>query len=549
MMGLKILNLSQGTGEWLSHRAECLNASDAPAMKGVSNYKKRSDLVREKATGIQPEHDAGTLARFRAGHDAEASIRTHAESIIGEELYPVTGENVIDGLRLSASSDGVTMDNEVGWEHKIWNEALAESVRRDVVPESHIWQIIHQHAVFGLKRTLFMVSDGTSEKCEHCWVEVSREQINQLLGSWKQFAEDVRNYSPENEAPVEVVAGRAPDLLPALHIEVTGMVTASNLAQFKETAMAVFRGINTNLQTDQDFADAEKAVKFCKDAEERLDAAKSHALSQTASIDELFRTIDGIKDEAKTVRLKLDKLVKAEKENRKIEIITWAQAEYRKHIDALNKRIGGQWMPVVIPAFAESIKGLKSLESMRDKIATAMANAKIEANEVADRIEENIKYLDSLDTSLAPDFAQICTKQTDDFAALINMRKQQRAEAEAKRIEAEREKIRAEEQAKAEAKARAERESEAARIRAEEQAKARAEAESKRIESRAEEQAKAKVAQPVAQEQKRAAVVIEHQDEISAFIKSRDFKDAGYVRSILVEFVKFQAARAVNNQE
>ena len=43
-----------------------------------------------------------------------------------------------------------------------------------------------------------------------------------------------------------------------------------------------------------------------------------------------------------------------------------------------------------------------------------------------------------------------------------------------------------------------------------------------------------------------AAAVIEHQAEISAFIASRDFsKDAGIVRAILVEFVKFQAARKV----
>jgi predicted phage-related endonuclease len=259
-MGLRILQLTQGTGEWLSHRAACLNASDAPAMKGVSKYQTRSNLIRQKATGIQPEYDAGTLARFRAGHDAEASIRPHAEQIIGEPLYPVTGENEIDGLRLSASSDGLTMDGEVGFEHKSYNEELAASVRRGIVPESHIWQIVHQHAVFGLKRTLFMVSDGTDQKCEFCWVEVTQKQIDELLASWRQFAEDVGSYNPASVTPDEVVTGRAPDVLPALHIEVTGMVTASNLAHLKETALAVFRGINTNLQTDQDFADAEKAV-------------------------------------------------------------------------------------------------------------------------------------------------------------------------------------------------------------------------------------------------------------------------------------------------
>jgi predicted phage-related endonuclease len=453
-MGLRILNLEQGTGEWLNHRANCLNASDAPAMRGESKYQTRDELVRQKATGITPEHDPGTLARFRRGHEAEASIRPHAEQIIGEPLFPVTGENEIDGLRLSASSDGLTMAGDIGLEHKLWNEKLAASVRAGIVPDSHKWQIVHQHAVFGLERTLFVVSDGTPEQCVYCWVTVSDAEIAELLAGWKQFNADVANYNPAAEAPAELVAGRAPDTLPALFIEVTGRVTASNLAEFKETALAVFRNINTDLQTDQDFADAEKAVKFCKDAEERLDAAKAHALSQTTSIDELFRAIDQIKDEAKSVRIKLDKLVKGEKENRKAEIVTQARKAIEEHVAALNKRIGGNWMPQASSAtFAEAIKGLKSLDSMRDKVDAALAQAKIESSALADRIEFNRKAVD--DMSLVPDFAAICAKAPEDFANLIASRKQARAEKDAAILEAERARIRAEEQAKAEQEARA----------------------------------------------------------------------------------------------
>ena len=33
-------------------------------------------------------------------------------------------------------------------------------------------------------------------------------------------------------------------------------------------------GINTNLESDEDFADAEKTVKWCADVEDRLAAAK-----------------------------------------------------------------------------------------------------------------------------------------------------------------------------------------------------------------------------------------------------------------------------------
>ena len=76
----------------------------------------------------------------------------------------------------------------------------------------------------------------------------------------------------------------------------TGAVTASNLAEFKATALGAIRSVNRELKTDQDFADAEKAVKWCR-RRSRLKAAKN-ALSQTANIDALFKALDDIGAEA-----------------------------------------------------------------------------------------------------------------------------------------------------------------------------------------------------------------------------------------------------------
>lgn len=107
-----------------------------------------------------------------------------------------------------------------------------------------------------------------------------------IIDGWRQFERDLAEWQPT----AEVIApeGRAPETLPALRIELTGAVTASNLTEFKQRAMAVIGSVNTCLATDQDFADAEKAVKWCKDVETRLAAAKSAALAQTADIDNLM---------------------------------------------------------------------------------------------------------------------------------------------------------------------------------------------------------------------------------------------------------------------
>jgi len=493
---MKTLDVVQGTTEWSAARAKAFTASEAPAMMGVSPYLTRSELLREKKLGIQREHDAATLARFAAGHEAEAAARAIVErDIVREELYPIVATD--DAGRLLASSDGATMACEVGFEHKLWNEELAASVRDGVVPESHRWQLDQQIHIFGFEKVLFVVSDGTPDRFVWCEYRTTAERIERLLAGWDQFERDLAEFVP---TPSTVKpAGVAPEALPALRIEVTGMVTASNLAAFREHALAVFGGIKTDLQTDADFADAEKTVKWCKEVEDRLDAAKQHALSQTASIDELFRTIDAIKEEARQKRLTLDKLVKAEKENRKAEIVAQAQRELSAHIVALQGRTG-----VLVSVgcnFGEAIKGLKSLDSMRDKVATALAHAKIEANAIADRIDANRKTVE--DMSLMPDFAQVCTKTPDDFAALYALRKQQRADTEAKRLEAEREKIRREEEAKARAEAERIAQAERERIRAEEQAKAHEAAEAERARLRAEAEAREQAMQ--ADAAKRAA--------------------------------------------
>lgn len=524
---MKIENVVQGSQEWLDIRAGHFTASEAPAMLGLSKYKTRAELLREKATGVVRDVDEATQRRFDAGHAAETATRAWAEREIGHDLFPSTGTNEVDGLHLLASFDGITMDDSVSWENKLWNAEFAAQVLDGIVPDTHWPQLEHQMLVSGARKVLFTVSDG-GNNIVSMWYESIPGRRAQVIAGWKQFAEDVANYEHvETQAPV---IGRAPETLPALHVEVTGMVTASNLLQFKETALAVFKGINTDLQTDADFADAEKTVKWCKGVEDRLEQTKQHALSQTASIDELFQTMDAIKEEAKAVRLKLDKLVKGEKENRKAEIVTQARKAIEQHVAELNTRIGGNWMPLTSSAvFAEVIKGLKSIDSMRDKVGTALSNAKIEANAMADRILINKDSLTPHDWPLVPDFAAICTKEPGDFTAIVAMRAQKRKEDDELRLEVE-----------------------LARIRQEEEDRAKANVEAEQIKARTAEVNKEIInevnpAQAFTPEAKREAV-IEHQDEIKRFIALHDFDNPHQVRAILVEFVKFQAAsKALGN--
>ena len=451
------LSFAQGSPAWHAARARHFCASEAPAMLGVSKYMTRSELLAQKKTGITQEVDAGKQRLFDAGHASEAKARPIAEGIIGQDLFPMVGVREVDGLPLLASLDGIVMDESLVWETKLWNESLAQACVAGEL-EPHYWaQLEHQLIVTQAETVLFTTSDGTPERTAQTWYVSMPERRQQVIDGWKQFAQDLATFVPEVAEAKPV--GRTPETLPALRIEVTGMVTASNLAEYKAHALAVFESINRELVTDDQFADAEKTIKWAGDVETRLAAAKQHALSQTTSIDELFRTIDDISAEARRVRLDLDKLVKARKDTIRLEIVTGGAKALSAHLESLNKRLGKSYMPSVPADFAGAIKGKRTLDSMRDAVATTLANAKIEASAIADRIQANLTTLRELGAGhafLFSDTATIVLKAPDDLTLIVKSRIADHKAAEAVKEEMTRARIQAEEQAKAQAAADAE---------------------------------------------------------------------------------------------
>ena len=468
---MQTINLIQGSPEWHAHRRSHFNASDAPAMMGVSPYKTRAQLIKEYATGLTEEVDAQTQRIYDKGHRFEELARVAiAEPLIGEDLFPCVG---VDG-KFGASFDGLTMLNDVDFEHKTLNAKIEAYKTADDIDIIYRIQMEQQMMVSGAEKCLFVASKWTDDDelidKRDFWYKPDFELRQRIVDGWAQFEKDLAEYTPE---AVEVQAvGTAPETLPALNIQVTGMVTASNIDQFKSHALSVIGAISKDLQTDQDFADAEKAVKWCGDVESRLAAAKDHALSQTASIDELFKAIDDVSETARQTRLQLEKIVKARKESIRTELVTMRQNELNNHIKALNADLSVVSLPTINADFAGAIKGKKTIESIDNALETELANAKIKADGTAREIRCNLKMLDEIGAEhkfLFNDLQNIITKPADDFANVVKMRVTEHQQAEQKRLDAERERIRAEEQAKAEREAKAVIEAE--RAQAEAQAK------------------------------------------------------------------------------
>ncbi len=455
---MKVINLQQGSESWLAHRRNVRNASDAPAMMGASPYVTRAELVRQRATGIDREIDAATQRVFDKGHAVEPALRALAEKMLREELYPVTA--VSDDGYLGASFDGVTLDEACIFEAKQYSTEKVLLVEQNQLPPQDYWQVVQQFAVCESAMVcVYVVGDGTEERTRY--MRVRREQIEadipKLLAGWAQFDADVAAYQPEPEV-LPPATGAPVEGFGVLTLRVEGRVLASNLDGFRAGAEAFLARLPKpeNLQSDQDFADADTAVKACAEAESRIKAAKDAALAQMADVEAVMRTADSVSESIRQARLALDKLVKARKESIKAEIVAAGCASVRAHFDAINATLGAhafqppQTLQLTIGA---AIKGMRSIQAMRDAVDAAAAGMKIEASQQAERVRANVAILGEHAEHrhlFADDVALCAQKQPEDLRNLVAARIAEHERARAEREAQVRERIRQEEAARLE---------------------------------------------------------------------------------------------------
>lgn len=389
-----IHNVKQGSQEWLDLRKGYNSASEANAMMGTCPHKTRLELLTEKKTGVKKEVSSYTQRIFDRGHAVEEMARPIVESIINDDLFNV----VMTRNGLLASFDGLTIDNSIIFEHKQWNEELAKNVSNGIVPRSHVYQLEQQLYVANAEKLIFVVSDGTKNKMVYTWYTSDPVKRQDLLNGWEKFNQDLQTFSPVEKK--EKLQGENPDDLMQLSITVSGSVLTSNLDQFKQNATTTIQQINSNLQTDQDFADAEQAIKWCKGTETKLSDAKKGVLSQATDIQAVLATLDEISDLTRSKRLELEKLVKQQKEIIKSQLITNAKTELMQYANTQEIQVIAT---VIQGDFVGAIKGKKTLESMKNAIDLEMVRAKTIIDDYVkseikrtNQIKENLTLIDSL---------------------------------------------------------------------------------------------------------------------------------------------------------
>jgi putative phage-type endonuclease len=335
---MRILRLSQGSPEWHQHRATRCNASDAPAMLGESPHMTRDELLQRMATGLAPEVDAGTQRRFDDGHAVEVLLRAQAEKMLGEPLYAFVGVPDDEESLLSASFDGSTFVGDTTVECKLLNarlraafadmETIAPAHREKTaaksLPIDYRIQLEQQVRVAASDRALFLAGelrdDGTLGDTFSCWYYPDDELWQRIVKGWYQFLDDRATYAPREAAPKAVAA--PVESLPAVSIRMEGALTVrSNLQTLGPILRAFIEKIPVQPTTDQEFADTDAACKALKKIEDALDAEENSALSELAEVEEMRRLKADLHALARTTRLQREKLVKARKDQIRIEML------------------------------------------------------------------------------------------------------------------------------------------------------------------------------------------------------------------------------------
>jgi len=470
-------DLVQGSAEWLIHRAQHDNASDAAAMLNCSPYKTRNELLHERWLGMQPEFSRFAQERvLDRGHDFERLARPLAEAIMEEDLFPAT----MSFGSMSASMDGHTFDGQRNWEHKSLNAGLLEVMPQKFnpganLPKHHRVQMEHQFVVSGATEALFTASKWNGEDLldiRHAWYSPDYELRAEIIAGWEQFHLDLAVYQPP-EAEKPKPAGKRMDQLPALHVTAEGRLTDSNLSIWKEHALSVIATVNRSLVSDEDFATAENMVKWCGNVEAACDSATAYIRSQVGTIDAALKAVEDVKAEAAKVRIELKTLGDRRKRERKDELVADAVASMHKHVADLNAGLSPYRLPVIAVDFAAQVKGKSKFANMKNDLDAELARGKIEADTVAEKMRTNIAainakpeflglFADAASLVLQPPehLALVIRTRISDHEADLKLKAEQAAEAAREKI---REEERAKAQAEADEKARAEHEAQEAR--------------------------------------------------------------------------------------
>jgi putative phage-type endonuclease len=186
----RMVQLAQGSPEWLAYRLAKRNASDSAAVMGLSPWTTPYQLWLGK-TGRQ---QTTVTAAMQRGTDLEPLARACYEDQTGLVMQPL----VLEAGPYSASLDGMTLDGDLVLEVKCPFKGRSSALWRDVsaglVPQHYGIQIQHQLMVSGADTAHLWVFDG--ERGLLHTVERDDGLMERICAAWDGFQQHLDADAP-----------------------------------------------------------------------------------------------------------------------------------------------------------------------------------------------------------------------------------------------------------------------------------------------------------------------------------------------------------------
>lgn len=146
-----LVNLQQGTTEWLQWRKGGIGASDAPTIMGENPWKTADELLLDKLGRAKP---VGTTAAMARGTALEPEARRRYESMTRISVAPACLQSTKHEWQ-RASVDGLATDGSAVVEIKCGESVYAKTAGGGRVPSYYVGQLQHILAVTALPQIDF----------------------------------------------------------------------------------------------------------------------------------------------------------------------------------------------------------------------------------------------------------------------------------------------------------------------------------------------------------------------------------------------------------
>lgn len=181
---MKLINLAQGSPEWLAFRRFKIGASDAAAVLGISPWKTPLQLWEEKINGTETAQNAA----MTRGKNLEETARVFFNKLLKANFHPIVAQHDEHDWMI-ASLDGF----DPGLNALV--EIKCPSKIGEEIPAHYYAQMQHQFAVTGLEKGFYFefIEDGVYSS-----TAVNRDDayIKKLIAKEQAFEQSLRDFKP-----------------------------------------------------------------------------------------------------------------------------------------------------------------------------------------------------------------------------------------------------------------------------------------------------------------------------------------------------------------